>query len=105
MRWSLPSPIAASGPSVHKFVSDISGQDVREHRDRPNRLIGVVRDFLRTESGLNDIPGDGYISTRYRRFQRDLPEIARVARLNPAKLTYVDYCETIKRWLDLNADE
>ena len=63
----------------------------------------VVRDFLRTESGLNDIPGAEYISARYRRFKRELPEIARVAHLNPAKLAYVDYCETIKRWLDLNA--
>jgi hypothetical protein len=86
-----------------KFVSDIAGQDIKEHNNKPRSIIEAVRNFLRTESTLTDIPGSEYIGARYRKFKRDLPEIATVAHLNPAKLTYVDYCETITRWLDLNA--
>lgn len=85
-----------------KFVSDISGQDIKEHRNRPTLVIEAVRNFLRVESGLPDIPGWEYIRDRYRKFKRDLPGIARIGHLNPAKLTYADYCEMIKRWLDLN---
>jgi hypothetical protein len=86
-----------------KFVSDLSGQDIKEHRNRPTLVIEAVRNFLRVESGLTDIPGWEYIGDRYRKFKRDLPEIARIGHLNPAKLTYADYCEMIKQWLDLNA--
>jgi hypothetical protein len=84
-----------------KFVSDISGQDIKEHKNKPNAAIEAVRNFLRTESGLADIPGWEYIGARYRKFKRVLPEIARVGHLNHSKLTYADYCEMIKRWLDL----
>jgi hypothetical protein len=84
-------------------VSDISGQDIKEHRNKPHSAIEAVRNFLRTESGLTDIHGWEYIGLRYRKFRRDLPAIARVGHLNPSKLTYVDYCEMIKRWLDLKA--
>lgn len=87
----------------HKFISDISGQDVGEHRDSPARAAAAVRDWLRAESGLQDIPGSEYIRARYRAFKRDLPQVARMARLNPTKLTYVDYCFTISEWLKANA--
>jgi hypothetical protein len=87
-----------------KFVSDISGQDIKEHKNRPRFAIEAVRNFLRTESGLTDIHGWEYIGDRYRKFKRELPEIARVGHLNPSNLTYVDYCEMIKRWLDLTLE-
>jgi hypothetical protein len=87
----------------HKFISDIAGQDVGEHNNRPSRAIAVVRDWLRTESGLLDIPGAEYINVRYRRFKRSLPAIAALAHLNPRRLTYVDYCYTISEWLKTNA--
>ena len=87
----------------HKFVSDIAGQDISEHNNQPTRVIEVVRNWLRTESGLLDIPGAEYITARYRRFKRNLPAVAAVARLNPARLTYVDYCYTISEWLKANA--
>jgi hypothetical protein len=87
----------------HKFISDIAGQDISEHNNRPARAVEVVRNWLRTESGLRDIPGAEYITARYRRFKRNLPAFAAVAHLNPRRLTYVDYCYTISEWLKTNA--
>ena len=84
----------------HKFVSDIAGQDIYEHRNRPGRGVEAVRNWLRTESGLSDIPGSDYIIRRYRRFQQDLPRIARLANLNPRRLTYVDYSWVVFEWLN-----
>lgn len=87
----------------HKFLSDIAGQDISEHNNRPTRAIEVVRNWLRTESGLLDIPGAEYITARYQRFKRNLPAVAAVAHLNAGRLTYVDYCYTISEWLKTNA--
>lgn len=84
----------------HKFVSDISGQDISEHANRPSRAVEAVRNWLRTESGLADIPGAEYIVRRYRRFQRDLPRITLLANLNHRRLTFVDYCSTVYKWLE-----
>lgn len=55
------------------------------------------------ESVHSDIPGAEYINGRYHAFKRDLPQIASLARLNPANLTYVDYCFVISEWLKANA--
>lgn len=87
----------------HKFISDLSGQDIAEHRNDPLRAMKVVRDWLRAESGYSDIPGAEYIGARFRAFKRDLPQIARLAHLNPGNLTYVDYCFVISEWLKANA--
>jgi len=87
----------------HKFISDIAGQDISEHDNSPTRASEVVRNWLRTESGLRDIPGAEYITARYRRFKRNLPAVAAVAHLNARRLTYVDYCYTISEWLKTNA--
>lgn len=87
----------------HKFVSDISGQDISEHGDRPERAVEMVRNWLRVESGLVDIPGHTFILRRYRQFRDALPAISRINHLNVQKLTYADYCFTIREWLRENA--
>jgi hypothetical protein len=86
----------------HKYISDIAGQDISEHRDQPSRAIAAVRDWLRTESDLVDIPGADNIVERYRQFRRELPPITRLASLNYRKLTFADYRWAISEWLERN---
>jgi len=86
-----------------RFISDIAGQDISEHRNSVPRVITKVRDWLRTESDLLDISGAEFIVRRYRAFQRDLPRFATLSRLNPERLTYADYCYTAALWLKANA--
>jgi hypothetical protein len=83
----------------HKFISDIAGQDISEHRNRPAKAVEAVRNWLRTESGFTDIPGAEYIMRRYRRFKRELPEISRLANLNHNRLTFADYSWSVFEWL------
>src|SRR4051794_11626672 len=85
-----------------RFISDIAGQDISEHRNRVPRLIEVVRDWLRTESRLTDIPSAEFIVRRYRAFRKDLSRVATVVRLDADRLTYLDYCFTISEWLKIN---
>ena len=83
----------------HRYISDIAGQDISEHRDRPARAIAAVRDWLRIESDFEDIPGGDYIAERYREFRRALPHIARLGNLNYKRQTFSDYRWSILEWL------
>jgi len=83
-----------------KFVSDISGQDISPHFNRPIKAVEAIRDWLRTESGFSDIPGPEYIMRRYQIFRGELPRIAKLVNLNYKRLTFVDYCSMIYKWLD-----
>lgn len=83
----------------HRYISDIAGQDISEHRDQPSRAIAAVRDWLRAESNLEDIAGADHIAERYREFRRELPRIARLGNLNHRQLTFADYRWAISEWL------
>lgn len=81
-----------------RFISDIAGQDISEHRNSVPRIITVVRDWLRTESGV-EMPGAEFIVQHYRAFRRAIDRFAGSVRLNAERLTYADYCFTISEWL------
>lgn len=82
-----------------KFISDISGQDVRAHGGDPARVIREVRDWLRGTSKRTSLPGGGEVLEHYRRFQQDLPDICAALSLEPNKLTFLDLSQTITEWL------
>jgi hypothetical protein len=85
-----------------RFVSDISGQDVQAQGRRIPRVVTLVRDWLAAESGLHEIPGGNYVYTRYRSFQRDLPTLCIRLRRNFDQLTFGDFTQVIKIWLEEN---
>lgn len=83
----------------HKFVSDLSGQDIHQHSNSPKVAVTRVRNWLRTESGKSGIPGGAAIHTRYEAFRSDLPDICAELKLDVADLTFADFSYTIARWL------
>ncbi|HEX2222748.1 MAG TPA: hypothetical protein VHN15_00935 [Thermoanaerobaculia bacterium] len=85
------------------FISDLAGQDVRIHGDRPKEAIAVVRDWLRSVSQRPGIPGGREISDRYAVFRRELPTLRRNLNLSRGKLIFVDYAWLVSEWLKLNA--
>jgi hypothetical protein len=85
-----------------KFISDIAGQDPREHRNRADLLIGKVRNFLHSLSSDVRIPGGEMIGRRFSRFLVDLPASCARVSLERRNLTYKDYCTAVTEWLHLN---
>lgn len=83
-----------------KFVSDISGQDIKSHDARPDRAIAATRTWLTAAAkpGL-PLPGGRAIAQRYHRFRSELPELCRRLRLRPAEMTFIDYCSIAAEWL------
>jgi hypothetical protein len=86
-----------------KFVSDLSGQDIHQHGNSAKTAVTRVRNWLRTESGNNDMPGGAAVYARYEEFRADLPRICSELKLDIADLTFSDLSYAIARWLQTNA--
>ncbi|MBU4480659.1 nucleotide-binding protein [Patescibacteria group bacterium] len=81
-----------------KFISDISGQDIRGHNSKPKTAIKEVRDWLRGKS--KRYPPDGSIIwNRYEEFQKDLLTTCKELQLDSKSPTYGDYLHLITKWL------
>jgi len=85
-----------------EFISDISGQDIVAHSTSPRKVSGLVRDWLRGESGVSSIPGGDYMFKRYSVFQRDLPALRSFLRLDVRRVAFVDLAYVMRIWLEEN---
>jgi len=81
------------------YVSDIAGQDIAHHEDDPNRAIGRVRDWLRTEAGLDSLPGAKAMQLRYAEFRKVLPSMCEQNNLDISALTFADFLFVVGVWL------
>lgn len=84
------------------FCSDISGQDIRAHSDRPRDVIRAVRDWLSSHHAGFGMPGGKAIFERYERFHAQMPAQARKAHLDHRELTFDDYTGLVVGWLSGN---
>lgn len=84
-----------------KFISDISGQDIRAHRNHEPALIAATRDWLSNQSRGRILPGGSHIARQYRKFTDELPSLCRNPRLRlqVAKLTFNDFNNIATGWL------
>lgn len=85
-----------------KFISDIAGQDIRSHDNDPEKIITIIRNWLKSVSGDVNIPGAATIKTRYREFTSHLPELCKQLSYDPTELTYNDKSQVISIWLSTN---
>lgn len=83
-----------------KFLSDIAGQDISAHRDKPEAAIRCVRDWLNSASSIGGLPGAAHITRRYERFVADLPALSRDLKLQPDEITFRDLSSLIATWLE-----
>ena len=85
-----------------QYLSDIAGQDIKAHGNKPALLIGAVRDWLRDSDPQRPLPSSANIVRRYKEFRRKLPGLCRELRLDARELTFNDYTWGIRRWLEKN---
>lgn len=85
-----------------KFISDISGQDVKSHSYNPEFAIQNVRDFLLINSKRISISGSDYIIKRYNKFKVELPKICKVKHKNINKLTFIEFSDVVAYWISSN---
>jgi hypothetical protein len=84
-----------------QFISDISGQDIYAHGGSEQRLIAIIRDWLRQELDPRTtiIPGGVKIFQRYQNFQNDLPAICTQLNWHPTQLPFADFSYAVAAWI------
>ena len=81
-----------------KFISDLAGMDIHAHRGDPKKTIGETRDWLVNVS-RRELRSSQYLKNIYLKFREQLPAIARNAKLDARRLSYVDYERLLASWL------
>ena len=81
-----------------KFISDISGQDIRAHNDELKLVVSMVRNWLRNATPLTTLPGGKTITNRYEIFRNELPKMCDKLQMSESELTFADYAWLISEW-------
>ena len=88
-----------------RFISDISGQDIKAHSNAFAKAVACVRDWLNHVSARTTIPGPEAILRRYDRYKGQLPEICQALQLRPHELTFKDKAAFTAKWLREYAEQ
>lgn len=81
-----------------KFISDLSGQDIRAHGGKVGQIIREVRKWLASQERQRVLPGGDEIIRQYGRFQKRLPAMLKRASLKQHELQYRDLNAFIAYW-------
>lgn len=84
-----------------KFISDISGQDIQNHNDKPNDAIKVVRNWLSSIS-QTAIPSPSIIIVEYENFLLNLPDLCAAYSWIQTELTYDEYYSLVSNWITID---
>ena len=91
--------------AFHKAISDMSGVDIKDHKNQPIRLIQVTREWFVETVGLRRLPGYETLWSRFTDFttalSRKRKEISfSVEELN--RMPIPEYLDFLQEWIDDN---
>lgn len=84
-----------------KVISDISGNDIKSHKNDPEQIIKVVRDWFKPT--MNNIPMYKEIWLAYNEFDFDYEEILTESGYDPKdinSITFSDILENMNIWIE-----
>ncbi|GAM96523.1 hypothetical protein U91I_00142 [alpha proteobacterium U9-1i] len=81
-----------------KFISDLSGMDIRAHGGEPNRAIGCARDWLANVS-RRALPSARLVQDAYGDFLAHKRKVASKLGFEENSIPYVDYERLVTAWL------
>ncbi|TLD70214.1 hypothetical protein FEM03_13580 [Phragmitibacter flavus] len=82
-----------------KFISDIAGQDIKDHDCNPHHVIKKIRDWLSSSQPNIALPGGRKLIERYENFHSTLPAMLSSLELDEGEISFVDFCRLIQAWL------
>jgi hypothetical protein len=81
------------------FISDLAGVDIKAHQNSPHKLIQIINDWLRTQSGSPDLPGAAAITKLFSRFEVQFPRFVSKRGHNPDELSFALLDLSTHGWL------
>jgi hypothetical protein len=86
--------------SYEKYISDIKGQDISFHNNKPNIIISNIRNWLNTNSKNHFLPSGSVLWGEYQNFRKLLPKMCNSHSLTISELTYLEYAELVLEWIE-----
>jgi O-succinylbenzoate synthase len=83
-----------------KFISDLSGQDVKNHNNNPEEAIKCVRNWLAHKVEF-PIPSASLIIAEYNEFLTQLPELGKENNWIENELTFNEHTSLVYNWLKM----
>jgi hypothetical protein len=91
--------------SYQQYISDLNGIDTKAHNADPGIVIRETRNWLKTSSRRDSIPGYKAIISEFTIFQNTLPDIAKNLDVDVADIPFNELCyiveEVIKKQTNL----
>jgi hypothetical protein len=84
----------------HKVISDISGNDIKAHKNEPEQVVKVIRDWFKPTKP--EIPRHKEIWLAYNEFEYDYEQILLEEDYDPKdinSLTFSDIIENMVAWI------
>ncbi|WP_415060097.1 hypothetical protein [Flavobacterium sp.] len=81
-----------------QFISDLSGQDIRDHKDSVEGVIKIIRNFL-SKNTSETVPSATLIFKEYQKFLDDLPLLCEENDWLVDELTFEEYSTLVTNWL------
>ena len=84
-----------------KVISDISGNDIKSHKNEPELLIKAVRDWFKPV--IEDIPFYKSIWLAYCEFESDFENALKSSGYNPKEISELTFCDIIENmtiWIE-----
>jgi len=81
-----------------EFISDLSGQDIRNHNNSIDEAIKCIRNWLASKT-TDIIPSASIISKMYNTFTSDLPEMCKENNWIQHELMFEEYSSLVTAWL------
>jgi hypothetical protein len=81
-----------------RFISDLAGMDIHEHRGEPLRAVRETRDWLANVS-RRTLPSGSRVVALYQSFLADLPDLAATLGFPTDQIPYVDFERIVVEWL------
>ena len=85
-----------------KFISDLAGMDIHQHRGDPSAAVRETRDWLANVSRRRIESGDRIVRL-HEEFEADLPGVAAKLEFDPGNIPYVDFERIVVGWLTPDA--
>jgi hypothetical protein len=86
--------------SYEAFISDIKGQDIVAHENKPRIMVTRVRNWLASNSTGPHLKGGHAIWHDYVAFQHWLPHQCRRVDLKDRDLIFGDYVNLVYQWIE-----
>lgn len=83
-----------------QFISDLSGQDIKNHNNNLEQAIKAVRNWLTKKTKIV-IPSASYIVDEYAKFSSELPELCKESNWDPDELTFDEFSSFVTSWIAL----